>query len=139
MIVATRPFSEFDAIISKHLVSFGSSPSRSSNKSPARQRLDAGAREDFWREGADTKMHWSSNRTAGYLAGYVEFCRSSRLPGQGIPVNEGFVQLDKGVVCALLVGECLRFDNQSGHLVLTPKGEALIAPFVQPSVYRVAD
>jgi hypothetical protein len=103
---------------------------RSSFTQPKLQPREQGARESFWREGASTKQHWDSGRTAGYIAGYVKFA-GPVFPATGIPVQEGFVWLDKGVICSLREGSCIEFADASFRL--TEKGRALIAPFVRLS------
>jgi hypothetical protein len=122
-----KTFDSFDQLIRKNLSSFGVSPDRSTFRK-AVDELKQGGEKRYWLQGAARKKHWDSARTAGYLAGYVEFA-GPKLPGKGIEVIEGFVRLDKGVMCSLLVGKCVSFSR--GDFLLTKKGQALIAPFVR--------
>jgi hypothetical protein len=121
-------FAGFDSAIRRYLGLFGARPNRSSFSSPRPRPLEAGNLRSYWIEAAHIKKHWDSDRTAGYLAAYVDFAGSC-FPGPGIYTREGFVHLDKGVMCSLLVGKCVNFDR--GMFKLTEKGRALIAPFVR--------
>jgi hypothetical protein len=129
----SAPFAVFDATIARRLLEFGDKAERSSFTQPKAYPRSEGRNEEFWKQGEATKGHWYSKRTAGYLAGYVEFTGSDLFPGEGIPTAEGYVWLDKGVMCSLLVGDCVRFDG--GFFQLTEKGQALISPFVPPNAY----
>jgi hypothetical protein len=133
----TRPFADFDRIISAKLLAFGDRVERSTYREPKREPREEGCAEEFWREGARTKAHWHSKRTAAYLAAYVDFAGSAHLPARGLSTDDGYVWLDKGVMCSLLVGRCVEFVNEGGF-ELTEKGQALIAPFVPPSRYEGA-
>ena len=121
-------FAEFDQLIQERLSQFGETGPRSSNTAPAAQRDARGLSDTHWLAGQDHKRHWSSPRTAGYLAAYVEV-GGRRFRGDGIELEDGYIIPDKGVMCSLRVGGCLQF--QGGEFVLTEKGEALIAPFVR--------
>ena len=123
-----RTFAEFNAVASDLLTKFGAKADRSTFNTTKSHPLSVGRRKDYWLEASARKRHWDSDRTAGYLAAYVKFFGRA-FPGEGIPTQEGYVQLDKGVMCALLVGECVKFKGASFEL--TGKGQALIAPFVR--------
>jgi hypothetical protein len=122
-------FERFNQIITQMLEHFGEAPTRSSNKVPKRSPLVEGTRREYWLEGSNTKAHWDSGRTAAYLAAYVTYSGSATFSAQGIRVAEGYIHPDKGVVCSLLVGGCISFEE--GQISLTEKGQALIAPFVR--------
>jgi hypothetical protein len=123
-------FGRFNAIMTHNLNLFGAKAPRSTNKNAKRHPLPDGERLTYWLSGAQTKKHWSTNRTAAYLATYVEFHGGS-FAGSGIPLDDGYVHPDKGVMCSLLDGKCVKF---IGHTFrLTEKGWALIAPFVKAS------
>ncbi len=134
----TRPFADFDRIISAKLLEFGDRAERSTYREPKREPRDEGRSEEFWREGAGTKGHWYSKRTAAYLAAYVDFAGNAHLPARGLSTDDGYVWLDKGVMCSLLVGRCVEFLDAEDSFELTEKGKALIAPFVPPSRYEGA-
>ena len=132
--ITSRRFNEFDSMMDWCLERFDTRQDRPKRRSsfttPQPRPREEGAREAFWSEGASTKQHWDSGRTAGYLAGYVRFA-GPVFPATGISVQEGYVWLDKGVICSLREGRCIEFKD--GEFRLTEKGRALIAPFVRLS------
>jgi len=132
----TKPFSDFDNAMRVRLAQFGEAGERSTNKSPKHLPQADGRNRNYWLEGRNTKQHWYTPRTVGYLAGYIDFLRRDEIPCDGIETSDGYVWLDKGVMCALFVGECVEFRRDV--FVLTQKGRALIAPFVSPADYGAA-
>ena len=132
----TSQHSDFLNTSQHQLNRFGHTGGSGTHLSPRNEMRLEGKSENLWREGEGTKQHWFTSRTAAYLAAYIEFLTASEIPGIGITTAQGYIWLDKGVMCALLNGECVTFENESFHL--TDKGSALIAPFVPPARYQGA-
>jgi hypothetical protein len=132
----TRSFSEFGHVITAQLSAFGDAPERSTNLLPKRNARAEGNNVLFWSRGG--KDHWPTARTAAYLAAYVDFAGSSRIPAAGLETLDGYVWLDRGVMGSLLAGGCVEFRGADATFELTEKGKALIAPFVPPSRYEGA-
>ncbi|MDZ4310821.1 MAG: hypothetical protein U1A24_09740 [Cypionkella sp.] len=98
----------------------------STNKTHNKLPNHYGARVEWWYE-AD-KIHDSeTTRNLAYLVTYLEVF-GPRLSMKGLGVLEGWVYPDRAIMRSLHADEVLADDGTA--FVLTPKGHALIAPWL---------
>ena len=98
----------------------------STNKTHNKLPNHDAARVEWWYE-AD-KLHDSeTTRNLAYLVTYLEVF-GPRLSMKGLGVHEGWVYPDRAIMRSLHADEVLADDGTG--FVLTPKGQALIAPWL---------
>lgn len=89
----------------------------------------AAAQESWWVRNDGRTPDWRNARTVAYFCGYVEIAGSSHIPMQGIPLDDGYMWLDRAVMRALLERQCVLVEG--GYFRVTPNGELLLAPMVR--------
>src|ERR1700728_2788658 len=95
----TRTLQQFDGAMRRYLRAFGAPLERSSNTRARRGPHVAGRLESYWRAASARKRHWDTDRTAAYLAAYVD-AFGTHFPGEGMLLTDGYLVADKGVMCA---------------------------------------
>jgi hypothetical protein len=99
------------------------STNKRSAKNPNRQGNDP----EWWLENLGTCPPHDSPRSIAYLRAYVMIGEQS-FYGAGIPLADGFLYPDRGVMKAMLRAECVVLNQEEhGRFELTDRGRALLA------------
>lgn len=106
----------------------------SSNKSTREKPNPDGAQETWWLKKKGQCPPFDSPRCKAYLRAYVEIA-GPHFFGSGIPLDEGYIYPDRGVMKALLQADCVTLSNR-GIFELTTKGHNLIAGIDLPGTRK---
>ncbi|MET3364247.1 HNH endonuclease [Bradyrhizobium ottawaense] len=99
----------------------------STNKTLKKKPHLDGNSEAWWLAHKGATPAFDSNRSIAYLAAYVEIA-GPHFYGSGIPLEDGLMYPDRGVMKSMLHGGCVTIGkNKPGLFELTPKGRKLIS------------
>jgi hypothetical protein len=86
-------------------------------------------RMDFWTN-PRAGTNWQKHRTIAYLCAYVETFGARFSADSTATDDAGSFVPDVSVMKSLLEGGCVRLSEDRSSFQLSPKGQALILPFV---------
>lgn len=84
-----------------------------------------GGNLNWWLENRDTIEPWDGPRSRAYLTAYVEIAGPIFF-GTGIPLHDGYLQPDRGVMKRLLDTGAVTLDKAKFRFSLNDKGRHLI-------------
>ncbi|MCK1607251.1 HNH endonuclease [Bradyrhizobium sp. 166] len=121
-----KTFAEARSILDEFCLRIDKKPA-STNKTLKKKPNQDGNSEAWWLAQKDATPAFDSNRSIAYLTAYVQIA-GSRFYGSGIPLEDGFMYPDRGVMKAMLHAGCVTIGiNKQGLFKLTPKGRKLIS------------
>ena len=122
----TKTFGDAKEILNDHCLRLDLKKA-SSNKNASKTRNPDGAQKSWWLKNKDKCPPFDGPRCKAYLRAYIEIA-GPMFYGSGIPLDDGLMHPDRGVMKALLQAGCVTLGkNKRGIFELTPKGNALIA------------
>jgi hypothetical protein len=99
----------------------------STNKVPSKEKNAKGTSEAWWLQHLGTCPSCNSSRTRAYLKAYIHIGKEIFF-STGIPLADGFMLPDRGVMKSLLLAGAVRIDqDRHGLFVLTESGRNLIS------------
>lgn len=120
-----RTFSEARSILDDFCQRMDKKPA-STNKAAKKKPNPAGNSETWWLAHNGATPAFDSDRSKAYLSAYVEIAGPYFL-GSGIPLEDGFLWPDRGVMKAMLKAGCVKLGaSKQGLFELTPKGRKLV-------------
>ena len=121
-----KTFGDAKEILNDHCLRFDLKKA-SSNKNASKKRNPDGAQKSWWLKNKDKCPPFDGPRCRAYLQAYIEIAGPT-FYGSGIPLDDGLMHPDRGVMKALLQAGCVTLGkHKRGIFELTPKGKALIA------------
>jgi hypothetical protein len=100
----------------------------STNKKPSKNRNEEGKKEAWWLENTGNNHEKPGLRALAYLKAYDEIaCLGGTLfYATGIPLMEGFMWPDRGVMKTLLKASYVSLDEKKGLFTITGEGHDAI-------------
>jgi 5-methylcytosine-specific restriction protein A len=121
-----KTFTDAKEILNDHCLNLDLKKA-SSNKSASKKPNPDGAQKSWWLKNKDKRPPFDGPRCKAYLRAYIEIAGPT-FYGSGIPLDDGLMHPDRGVMKALLQAGCVTLGKtKRGVFELTPKGNALIA------------
>ncbi|MGY4318987.1 HNH endonuclease [Bradyrhizobium sp. JR3.5] len=121
-----KTFAEARSILDELCHRIDKKPASTNKTLKKKPNLD-GNSEAWWLAHEGTTPAFDSNRSIAYLTAYVEIA-GPHFYGSGIPLEDGFMYPDRGVMKAILHAGCVTIGiNEQGLFELTPKGRKLIS------------
>lgn len=119
-------FSEARAILDEECTK-ADGKAASTNKAPSKCQNEAAADEGWWLENRGSVPPYDSRRTQAYLRAYVRIAGEQRMFAKGIPLEDGYMWPDRGVMKALLMADCVTLvTHPSPRFEVTERGWSLL-------------
>lgn len=96
----------------------GNSPSTGAGPNPKRgpRSTKQACSRAYWTVAKHNNT--ATSRTRAYLSAYQEICGSSEIPAVGIPLDDGYMHLDKGVMRVALNQGLADLDESRGIFLI---------------------
>jgi hypothetical protein len=95
-----------------------------------KERNENGKSLNWWMENRDAVDSWDGPRSRAYLQAYVEIAGPIFF-GSGIPLHDGFLQPDRGVMKRLFEAGAVTLDEKTSKIIINNKGRELIGSVLE--------
>ena len=99
-------FLEARSILDEECIKADGKPA-STNKAPSKSQNEAAADEGWWLKNCGSVPPYDSPRTQAYLRAYMRIAGERPIFAKGIPLEDGYMWPDRGVMKALLMADCV--------------------------------
>ena len=121
-----KSHAEARAILDAACKKYDGKPASSATR--AAQHNEAAGNEAWWTENGGSSPPYDSPRSRAYLWSYLQIAGLLPLYAKGLPLADGYLLLDRGVMKVLLLNHAVEFGaGAPPRFEVTPLGHALIA------------